>query len=60
MKLIYWYYFSVSFDVLSLDVLTYTMLSRHLPNITLMSCYHLTSSMIYLTPIVITITGMMT
>jgi len=25
--LVYWYYFSVSFDVLSLDVLTYTMLS---------------------------------
>ena len=58
--LVYRYYFPVSFDMLSLDVLTYTMLSHRLSDITLMSCCHLTSGITYLTLIIITITGMMT
>jgi len=51
---------SVLFFCIAWRAYIYHVVSCHLPNITLMSCYHLTSAMMYLTLIIITITGMMT
>jgi len=47
-------------DMLLLDNSPCYDMTYHLPNMTIMSCFQLTSGMIYLTLIIITITGMMT
>jgi len=59
--LLYRYCFLVSLDIaFTWCAISYHDVSCYLPDVTLLSCYHLTSGMTYLTLIIITITGMMT
>jgi len=51
---------SVLFSCIAWCAYIYHAITCLLTDITLLSCYHLTSSIIYLTLIIITITGMMT
>jgi len=60
----YWSLISVLFSCIAWHAYTwcsisYHVVSCHLPDITLMSCYHLTSGTAYLTLIIIMIMGMM-
>jgi len=58
---LYRYYFLVSLDIaFTWCAIFYHAITCHLPDITLMSCYHLTSGMIYMTLIIIMIMGIMT